>query len=82
MVEKNNGHSVPSELEERLLVYITERTIQPDRHPYNSKFAARTLAKRFEVTEQQIETSLNNLHQSDRIKILRLTNNLRGYRSK
>jgi DNA-binding MarR family transcriptional regulator len=77
MTEINNTHDV-SDL---ILSYLNERG-RPSRVPYASKFAARTLAKRFKTEESLVSVALQSLVENNEITIERTTNNLRTYRVK
>jgi hypothetical protein len=74
----NKDQPYPNKLSCDIAEYIDARE-QRDA-PYASKFAARSLAKRFGVTEDAASGAIGYLHKTNVVRIDRTTVHLRTYR--
>lgn len=78
MNSRNNHEGYPNIVSDMVYIYFLERDSRNS--PYASKFAARSLARRFDVGEESTAGALDYLLNQKMIKIEHTTNNLRTYK--
>ncbi len=77
---KTSHDGYPNEVSDMVYAYFLER--QARSFPYASKFAARSLARRFSVPESDMTGAIEYLEEANLITIQRTTNTLRAYVAK